>query len=108
MARQHSLLRRQLRKHFGGEKHIPPAFAMFIDAVNNAYREFDIDHEMVERSLDLSSNELLQANTSIRAVLDTLPDLYVLIDSNDIVIDYQAGDSRLCRNGQKRSSASHS
>ncbi|NOX91586.1 MAG: EAL domain-containing protein [Gammaproteobacteria bacterium] len=49
---------------------------------------------MVERSLDLSSNELLQANTSIRAVLDTLPDLYVLIDSNDIVIDYQAGDSK--------------
>ncbi len=94
MPRQHSLLRRQLRKHLGNEKRIPPAFAMFIDAVDNAYREFDIDHEMVERSLDLSSTELLQANASIRAVLDALPDLYVLIDSNDIVIDYQAGDSK--------------
>ncbi len=95
MSRQHSLLRRQLRKHFGGEKHIPPALAMFIDAVDNTYREFDTDHEMVERSLDLSSTELLQVNTSTRAVLDALPDLYVLIDSNDIVIDYQAGDSQI-------------
>ena len=93
MPRYHSLLRRQLRKQFGEEKQIPPAFAAFIDAVDNTYREFDIDHQMVERSLDLSSNELLQANASIRAVLDALPDLYVLIDSNDIVIDYQAGDS---------------
>lgn len=93
MSKRHSLLRRQLRKHCGEGKNIPPDMAAFVDAVDNAYREFDSDHELVERSLELSSMELLQANANIRAVLAVLPDLYLLVDTNNIVIDYQAGDS---------------
>ncbi len=91
MPKRHSLLQRQLRKQFGGE--IPSYLAAFIGMVDAAYHEFDADRAMVERSLELSSRELLQANSNIRAVLAALPDLYVLVNENDIIVDYQAGDN---------------
>jgi len=95
MPKRHTLLCRQLRKHFGEEEHTSSAMTLFVEAIDNAYREFDTDHEMVERSLELSSRELSQANTSYRSVLTALPDLYVLIDTNNIVIDFHAGDSSI-------------
>lgn len=91
MPKRHSLLQRQLRKQFGGE--IPSHLTSFIGMVDVAYCEFDADRAMVERSLELSSRELLQANSNIRAVLAALPDLYVLVNENDVIIDYQAGDN---------------
>jgi len=44
----------------------------FLDAVDAAYRQFDTDRAMLERSLELSSQELLQANSEIRAVFARL------------------------------------
>ena len=35
---------------------------LFVDAVNNAYFESDTDRRMLERSLELTSQELLNAN----------------------------------------------
>ncbi len=91
MSKRHSLLQRQLRKQFGGE--IPRYLSSFIGMVDAAYHEFDADRAMVERSLELSSRELLQANSNIRGVLAALPDLYVLVNENDVIVDYQAGDN---------------
>ena len=45
----------------------PRDAAFFLNAVDSAYREFDDDRRMLERSLDLSSQELLQANGEMRA-----------------------------------------
>jgi two-component system, NtrC family, sensor kinase len=67
MAR-HSLLARQLKKHFpSGEA--PDGCERFLDAVDQAYRQFDDDRAMLERSLDLSSDELVQANAELHATL---------------------------------------
>lgn len=61
----HRLLRRQLRKIFGDEP--PPAeLAPLLEAVDEAYRQADLDRTMVERSLELSSQELLEANQELR------------------------------------------
>jgi hypothetical protein len=59
----HSLLRRQLDKHLGEET---AELRPLIDAVDAAYRGFDLDRGMLERSLDLSSRELLEANGELR------------------------------------------
>ena len=57
--RLHSLLRRQLRRHFGGSESIPAEWQGFLAVVDDAYRQFDEDRRMLERTLELSSQELL-------------------------------------------------
>src|SRR4051812_44883473 len=63
----HSLLQRQLRR-FGAES-VPPEL---LAAVDEAYRQFDADRNMLERSMELSSRELLTANASLRGMTDDL------------------------------------
>ncbi len=63
---QHSLLKRQIKRIFGDLEHIPKEMGPFIEAVDRAYLEADDDRRMLERSLDLSSRELLEANEQLR------------------------------------------
>jgi light-regulated signal transduction histidine kinase (bacteriophytochrome) len=60
-----NLLQRQLRKYYGESAAIPPEWKPFIDAVDKAYDEFDDDRRKLERSLDLSSDELGKANSQL-------------------------------------------
>jgi signal transduction histidine kinase/CheY-like chemotaxis protein len=66
----HSLLRRQLRRQFGTVDAIPKELEAIVGVVNEAYRQFDHDRRMLERTLELSSGELLQANAEIREARD--------------------------------------
>jgi signal transduction histidine kinase len=67
MSNYHSLLRRQLRRHGIVAEELSTDLQQFLSAVDSAYQEFDDDRRMLERSLDLSSQELLQANGEMRA-----------------------------------------
>lgn len=69
---RHSLLARQIRRHFGSESAVPEALRPFLDAVDDAYRQADVDRGMLERSMDLSSQELMQANAALRQSLSLL------------------------------------
>jgi signal transduction histidine kinase len=69
MSDRHSLLARQIRRHFGGEGGVPPEWLPFLDEVDAAYRQSDTDRSMLERSMDLSSQELLQANAELRTMI---------------------------------------
>ncbi|MDP2055866.1 MAG: histidine kinase dimerization/phospho-acceptor domain-containing protein, partial [Acidobacteriota bacterium] len=86
MADLHSLLRRQLKRHFPGGA-IPDGLQPMLDAVDEAYRQFDDDRAMLERSLDLSSQELLQANTELRALVGAFPDQILRLDRNGVILD---------------------
>ena len=68
----HSLLKRQLKRHFSNSDSFPKEWQDLTDEVNNAYRQFDVDRAMLERSLDLSSQELIQANSDMRAVFERI------------------------------------
>ena len=72
MKNLHSLLKRQLKKHlretFADRDDLQSIFA----AINNAYIQSDIDRNMLERSLDLSSHELLIANEELKKTLSIL------------------------------------
>ena len=91
MEQIHSLLKRQLKRCFSDQFSIPKDFQRFIDAVNDAYWESDMDREMLERSLELSSQELLQANSEVRAIFLAIPDLLFRIDSEGKILNYKAG-----------------
>jgi signal transduction histidine kinase len=60
----HKLLERQLRK-LGAVPELP-GFERFIAAVDAAYNQADKDRELVERSLELASQELLERNQQLR------------------------------------------
>lgn len=57
----HQLLRRQLKKHAPvGPDEVPAEWARLLEAVSAAYDQNDSDRAMLERSLELSSAELLE------------------------------------------------
>lgn len=58
----HKLLRRQLSRQLGADKPIPDDLRNFIAAVDDAYKSFDQDRILHERSLELTSEELLAKN----------------------------------------------
>ena len=91
METMHSLLKRQLKRHFGDEFRIPAEMQAFLDGVNEAYREFDADREMLERSLELSSQEMMAANSEMRAVFQAIPDLVFRLDQQGVILDVKAG-----------------
>lgn len=66
----HSLLRRQMRRHGLVADQLSPEIQQFLADVDSAYRNFDDDRRMLERSLDISSQELLQTNREMRAAND--------------------------------------
>ncbi len=88
---RHSLLRRQIRRFFGGSESVPAMAHEFVDAIDDAYRQFDADRLMLERTLELSSNELLQTNADLRAVLEGLVDWFLRIDAEGQILDYRRG-----------------
>ncbi len=93
MEQMHTLLKRQLRRHFGHEFRVPEKWEGFIAAVNEAYREFDTDRGMLERSLDLSSQELLQANSELRSLFQAVPDLVFRLNTEGRILACVAGNA---------------
>jgi len=78
-----------------------------LQSVNDAYRQFDNDREMLERSLDLSSQELLAANAHLRALVGAFPDLILRLDAGGVILDAKGGahgdPTRKWRAGQRLS-----
>lgn len=72
MADRHNLLQRQIRRFLGSEEGLSRSCEQFLDAVDDAYHQADYDRSLLERSMDLSSQELLQANAALRESLAQL------------------------------------
>ena len=77
----HRLLRRQLRRHVGDPASLPPEWQAFVAAVNAAYVQADRDRVMLERSLELSSKELVEANTRMRSAVQALEEAQIALES---------------------------
>ncbi len=61
----HKLLQRQLKRHFGSAEAIPAELKKFVEAVDEAYEQSDVDRAMLERSLDLSSEAMMAKNAEL-------------------------------------------
>jgi len=88
----HSLLARQLKKLFGRADGLDPVWQAFINSVDHAYRQSDSDRRMLERALDLSSEELIQTNSELRAVFQTLPDIYLRLAADGKILDFKGSE----------------
>lgn len=61
----HRLLKRQIDKHLKNIDIDSPELQNFLTAVNEAYASFNNDHKQLERTLELSSNELFKTNEKL-------------------------------------------
>lgn len=84
----HSLLKRQLKRHFGD---VPENLVQFLSVIDTAYRDFDSDRVMLERSLELSSLELLRTNAELRALIGAFPDLFFRLDQDGVILNCKGG-----------------
>jgi PAS domain S-box-containing protein len=90
----HSLLKRQLKLYFGSQFQIPAEWQGFINAINSAYREFDSDRGLLERSLEISSQELIQANAETRSIIQLFPDAFLWLDQAGTIINYKSSGQK--------------
>ncbi|HEU0016420.1 MAG TPA: EAL domain-containing protein [Longimicrobium sp.] len=63
----HKLLVRQLRRSFGSPDGVPADLRVFVAAVDRAYAEADQDRLLLERSMDLTSQEMLERYRELQA-----------------------------------------
>ena len=87
----HSLLRRQIKRHLGANDEIAGPWARLLQAVDEAYRQGDDDRAMLERALEISSQELLQSNSQTRAMLQAAPYLFLRVTIDGIVLEHKPG-----------------
>ena len=87
MDKMHSLLKRQLKKMFGSPEKIPKDFDEIVKVVNDAYFNFDEDRLMLERSIEISSNELVEANSQMRSIFQAIPDMFLRIDADGKILE---------------------
>jgi PAS domain S-box-containing protein len=60
------LLQRQVQKHFANPDAIPEEFSALLKVVSEAYDHYEKDRNMLERSIELSSDEMIDLNTRLR------------------------------------------
>jgi PAS domain S-box-containing protein len=65
----HRLLERQLKRYLPGVEPLAAGLRDFLDAVNRAYEEADEERRVLERSLELTSEEFVDLSNRLRAEL---------------------------------------
>jgi len=85
----HSLLNRQLRRQFGDV--VPDGLLPFLSMIDRTYRDFDADRMLMERALELSSRELMQANAELGTLIGTFPDLFFRLDDRGVILNCKGG-----------------
>lgn len=91
----HRLLQRQIKKY---AKDIPLELSKLMEAISEAYYSFDSDIRLVERSMSLSSLELMNITEEMQGMLDAFPDATYRLNSSGKVVDQRIGTSvRACR-----------
>jgi PAS domain S-box-containing protein len=103
----HSLLKRQLKRNFGAQFEVPGELRDFLNSVSAAYHEFDSDRGMLERSLEISSQELIQSNAETRSIIQLFPDAFLWLDQEGNIINNKSSGQNALDWLQGILSASH-
>lgn len=61
MKQYNRLLLRQIQRKFGSVDELPPEMLDLIESISSSYDHFEKDRALIERSMDLSSQELIEA-----------------------------------------------
>lgn len=60
------LLKRQVRRYLGDMDNLTPEMMKFLEAVNRSYNHYEEDRLLLERSMDISSEELRETNQRLK------------------------------------------
>src|SRR5215813_10304831 len=89
----HPALSQQIKRFLGEETdRLDPNVRAFIQAIDDSYRQADSDRAALERSLNISSRELLKANSEMWAILQSFPDLFFRLDRSGRILDCKGGN----------------
>jgi signal transduction histidine kinase len=66
------LLSRQAQKYLGGLDKVPENFHAFIQAISESYNHYEKDHHLLERSIELSSGEMIELNEQLKKETEEL------------------------------------
>ncbi|MEA1933097.1 MAG: PAS domain-containing sensor histidine kinase [Thermodesulfobacteriota bacterium] len=89
MKQMHNILKCRLEQSFKDLDAIPEEWRNFIEAVNNTYLQFDKNQNKLERSLDLTSQELRQANADLEVFFQAYPLLFLRLDNEGTILDWK-------------------
>ena len=82
----HKLLLRQLKRNYP-VKNIADEFQPLVDVISNTYDDFDNERHLLERSLELVSDELNQRNRELKKRLQQLENTYEQLGESMSVLD---------------------
>lgn len=91
MADYHRLLKRQFRRHLRGHETDLESIKPLLQAVSQAYDQQDQDRKLLEKAMELSSEELTRANNELRILLRSLPDQVFQLDATGKILFYHQG-----------------
>jgi signal transduction histidine kinase len=66
------LLLRQAHKYLGGLDKVPENYHAFIQAISESYNHYEKDHHLLERSIELSSTEMIELNEQLKKETEQL------------------------------------
>jgi PAS domain S-box-containing protein len=66
------LLERQIMKHLGGMENIPESCITLFEAISQSYEHYEKDRSMLERSIGISSDEMIRLNQQLKVESNAL------------------------------------
>lgn len=83
----HKLLKHQLKRDQLSEDDLDPRWQSLLDAVDRAYVQADQDRELLERSLKLSSKELISRNSELQDKLGELESIRTRLEDSLLTLN---------------------
>jgi signal transduction histidine kinase/ActR/RegA family two-component response regulator len=62
----HNLLKRQIKRHLANKNIDPSLLKPFLNSISESYEQFESDFSLLERAMDLASEELLEKNNILK------------------------------------------
>jgi len=89
----HPTLVRQITRHLGSPDILAAPLRDLLDAVSRTYEGADQDRHLLERSIEISSQELTHAHAEVRAILEAIPDMLLWTDADGRILNSSFGRS---------------
>ena len=91
MEKLSELLESQIKNHLGSLVTSASGWVEFRKAVSDFYNQYEETQHVLEVSLELSAQEIYQANSEIEAIFQAFPDLFFRLDREGIIHDFKVG-----------------
>jgi PAS domain S-box-containing protein len=91
----HKLLANQIKKHLDDETPLPPEYQEFLKTVDQAYHDFDSNHDIYERAQDIIVRELELQSRQNELLLQSAGDGIIGVDLKGNIIFFNPAARRM-------------